>query len=536
MDDFSLNALGILCGTDKSQLGFDYLRHYDRSLAQFRAAPMNLMEIGVSDGASIRMWKRYFPKATIVGVDIQERCRAFEEDRVKIEIGSQSDGPFIDSVMTKYRPTVMIDDGSHIASDIIFTFERAFPALLAGGCYVIEDLFMHKEADAAWQRGSAPMGAQDYILTYARRLMDSQPHPLHEGAAKFALFHSIDRIEAIGGAAFIWKKQYEAANIDYDWLELLVQRRANTGGRGTGAVWGGFAGYLLRTNGPLTTAERAARAALAAEPGNWSFQSTLARILAKGGDFRGAKRWFDSAAALAPEPWRTDLKNSSDGLKHIDSPLDQLAVTAAASRMENIGQNCEFGLIMDKSGVEAFSLLKFSGTPKQGLIKGLQNRFAGLGDEFIGTKVPPNGPPDKQLWWLTCKRYGILFHTSELVQDVTIEQASDRLRRRIRWLIAKFLEDVKLGEKLFVFSDSTMSDPNDARDILVALRDIGPRAWLWSVAENKARAGETLLLGDGLIGSCMTHLTRIENAYTFELHAWQEAILVAHGIWDTEAR
>ena len=40
MDDMSLNALGILCGTDKSDLGYGYLRHYERALAGFRDLPM----------------------------------------------------------------------------------------------------------------------------------------------------------------------------------------------------------------------------------------------------------------------------------------------------------------------------------------------------------------------------------------------------------------------------------------------------------------------------------------------------------------
>jgi hypothetical protein len=134
MDDMSLNALGILCGTDKSDLGYGYLRHYERALAGFRDLPMNLIEIGVDNGASTRMWKRYFAKALIVGVDIQERCRAFEEDRIRIEIGSQADGEFIDGLVSKFPPTIIIDDGSHQAPHIIFTFERVFPALLPGGC------------------------------------------------------------------------------------------------------------------------------------------------------------------------------------------------------------------------------------------------------------------------------------------------------------------------------------------------------------------------------------------------------------------
>jgi hypothetical protein len=227
MTDFSLNAIGLLYGTDKSQLGFDYLRHYDRALARFRDVPMKLVEIGVSDGASVAMWARHFPKATIVGLDIQERCRAYEDGRIKIEIGSQSDGDFIDAVMANYPPTVMIDDGSHIASDFIFTFERAFPALLPGGCYIVEDLYLHKEADAHRQRGTASMGAKNYILGYSRRLMDSQLMP-GETHAISMLAHTIDRIETVAGAAFVWKK--EAAEID--WLELLTQRGVAAGGRG----------------------------------------------------------------------------------------------------------------------------------------------------------------------------------------------------------------------------------------------------------------------------------------------------------------
>jgi hypothetical protein len=314
MDDFSLNALGILCGTDKSQLGFDYLRHYERSLAAFRNVPMNLIEIGVSDGASTRMWKRYFPKATIVGIDIQEQCRQFGDDRVKIEIGSQSDGPFIDMVVNKYPPTVIIDDGSHIASDIIFTFERAFPAVLPGGCYIIEDLFIQKDADAAIHQGTARMGAQDYILLYARRLMDFQSHPLHE--VDSVLAGSIGRIEIVRAAAFIWKREGDLSGIDYDWLELPVQRRSSVGGQGGSATWAMFAGYILRMNGPLDLAERAARTAVEADGGNWSHLSTLAHVLERAGKHEAAGRSFERGSVLAPEPWRTHLAAHRDRLAH----------------------------------------------------------------------------------------------------------------------------------------------------------------------------------------------------------------------------
>jgi hypothetical protein len=301
MDDFSLNALGILCGTDKSDLGYGYLRHYERALADFRKLPMNLIEIGVDNGASTRMWKRYFSKALIVGVDIQERCKAFEEDRIAIEIGSQTDGDFLDALAAKYPPTVIIDDGSHRAPDIIFTFERMFPALLPGGCYIVEDLFFHEGEVAARTRGSAPMGAQDYVLTFARQLLDGHRHPLHRTSLGATLQDTIERVEAVGRAAFIRKKDENPLGIDYDWLELLVQRS------GLAKNWDLLAGFTLRNNGPLATAERAAREAVRLDKDRWLYHSTLAMILEKGGDLGGAAACLELAVSLTGDPWHASV-------------------------------------------------------------------------------------------------------------------------------------------------------------------------------------------------------------------------------------
>src|SRR6266576_2946332 len=65
-----LDWMGIAEGTDKSSLGGDYLRHYEERFGKLRDAELNLIEIGVLDGASLRMWVKFFSKAQIVGVDI----------------------------------------------------------------------------------------------------------------------------------------------------------------------------------------------------------------------------------------------------------------------------------------------------------------------------------------------------------------------------------------------------------------------------------------------------------------------------------
>src|SRR4051812_6007167 len=89
-----LDERGILAGTDKSSLANDYLRHYERIFAPWRERTFTLLEIGIAQGASLRLWRDYFPHADIVAIDINPKCKEYERERVRIEIGSQDDPEF----------------------------------------------------------------------------------------------------------------------------------------------------------------------------------------------------------------------------------------------------------------------------------------------------------------------------------------------------------------------------------------------------------------------------------------------------------
>ena len=115
-----------------------YERHFDR----FRGKDVVILEIGVSQGGSLQMWKDYFGnKAIIYGIDIDPRCKAFEEENIQIFIGSQSDRVFLRDVK-KIIPKVdiLIDDGGHTMKQQITTFEEMFDHIKEDGVYVCEDL------------------------------------------------------------------------------------------------------------------------------------------------------------------------------------------------------------------------------------------------------------------------------------------------------------------------------------------------------------------------------------------------------------
>jgi hypothetical protein len=86
------------------------------------------------------MWKEYFTEAEIYAIDIVDKTE-YEEDRITIGIGSQNNPEFLNSFNEQYGPfDIIIDDGSHINSDMTFSFNHLFPLLKAGGLYIVEDI------------------------------------------------------------------------------------------------------------------------------------------------------------------------------------------------------------------------------------------------------------------------------------------------------------------------------------------------------------------------------------------------------------
>ena len=130
--------------TDKythKYLGKNYLDFYSDWMSKKRFEVTKFLEIGVRGGASLRMWKDFFPNASIYGIDIDPTCKSHEEDRVKIFIGSQNNKEFLEQVMQEVGEVDMIlDDGSHIVKHMIFSFNVLFNSVKKEGLYIIEDL------------------------------------------------------------------------------------------------------------------------------------------------------------------------------------------------------------------------------------------------------------------------------------------------------------------------------------------------------------------------------------------------------------
>jgi hypothetical protein len=122
-----------------------YLPIYEKTLSDMRHQPARFLEIGIQRGGSLAAWRRYFGSAaTVVGIDIDRECRQYDNpsDGTYVRIGAQQDAAFLRSVVEEFgKFDAILDDGSHMASHMIASFNFLFPHGLApGGIYLVEDL------------------------------------------------------------------------------------------------------------------------------------------------------------------------------------------------------------------------------------------------------------------------------------------------------------------------------------------------------------------------------------------------------------
>jgi len=139
------------------------------------------LEIGVggyqdprAGGNSLRMWKSYFPKGKIFGIDIYDKAY-HNEKRIKTFKGSQIDDVFLKNVVAEIGGIdIIIDDGSHYSDHVINSFRILFPLLNSGGIYVIEDLqtsYWDEVVGEKWG-GSSDLKAAHTSMNFLKCLVD----------------------------------------------------------------------------------------------------------------------------------------------------------------------------------------------------------------------------------------------------------------------------------------------------------------------------------------------------------------------------
>lgn len=149
-----------------------YFDVYDHLFGHLYDQDITYVEIGVQNGGSLETASNLFgEKSKIIGVDIDPSCKLLEQKGLaqKIIIGSQTHQGCLEEIRSA-APSIdiLIDDGSHIQYDMIFTFINLFPSINENGIYVIEDT--HTNYSPQHQDSFFGIGLYDYFKGLSERL------------------------------------------------------------------------------------------------------------------------------------------------------------------------------------------------------------------------------------------------------------------------------------------------------------------------------------------------------------------------------
>jgi hypothetical protein len=147
------------CG-NKIFPGHTYLEVYDKLFAPFQHKQINVLEIGILRGISLKLWSEYFSEASIYGFDTfertswegcsQDKVQQFLKDYNRVTLSK------VNSCSTDFNESmnraeilnnipdgffhVIIDDGSHELNDQVQTYHNFKSKLNKEGVYIIEDI------------------------------------------------------------------------------------------------------------------------------------------------------------------------------------------------------------------------------------------------------------------------------------------------------------------------------------------------------------------------------------------------------------
>jgi hypothetical protein len=127
--------------TDKATRYWGYTKTYSSWLEPERDRVKAVVEVGIWQGASLRMWRDYFPNAMIVGIDNDMLCQVDGEERIRTfccdAYGNTKAHGWIRQVLGDVD--LFVDDAVHWLPFQTNLLSSMWSHVRDGGVYAIED-------------------------------------------------------------------------------------------------------------------------------------------------------------------------------------------------------------------------------------------------------------------------------------------------------------------------------------------------------------------------------------------------------------
>jgi predicted O-methyltransferase YrrM len=149
----TLDELFYYYGSDKSNFfrienrkGHGYSKFYTSHLNNLKNKEINILEIGSYAGASAAAFVKYFPNANIFCFDVNISKFLYKSKKIHVYGVDINNEKKIKKILSKIFSSnkfnffdLIIDDGSHNLSDILYSLNFFFKYLKESGIFIIED-------------------------------------------------------------------------------------------------------------------------------------------------------------------------------------------------------------------------------------------------------------------------------------------------------------------------------------------------------------------------------------------------------------
>lgn len=187
-----------------------YLGIYESELTPIinRGAPISLLEIGVQNGGSLQIWEKYLPPGSdVFGIDVDPNCARLDlGPSITVAIADATSDEQLGAALGHRTFDAIIDDGSHLCSDVIQTFQLLFERLRPGGKYLIEDLhcsywrshgggLRDPGASIEWIKGLVDSLNADHFVVEGSGAVPAWTQTINRHVARITFYDSVAVVE-----------------------------------------------------------------------------------------------------------------------------------------------------------------------------------------------------------------------------------------------------------------------------------------------------------------------------------------------------
>ena len=159
--------------SDKNTI-HSYLPLYQKLLISKKETALNVLEVGIYHGGSIKLWSDFFTNANVYGLDIMNNDDVWEgiknKDKIILYSSSNEYDPdfFITHFLNKnIKCDFMLDDGPHTLDSMI-QFIKLYSQIMTGdGILIIEDVQLWDWIEIL--KNEVPENLKEYIKVYDLR-------------------------------------------------------------------------------------------------------------------------------------------------------------------------------------------------------------------------------------------------------------------------------------------------------------------------------------------------------------------------------